>query len=338
MSNLREVAQIAGVSKTTVSRVFSNPEVVNEATKKKVLEAARLLNWQPSQTARSLALGRTGNLGLLIPDISNPAFGPPVREAQNHARQLGFSLFIAPGDGQSDDDRAMVQALASKVDGLVLVAPRMSDEQLNDLQRTAPITLVNRISPGIPSAVVPTQDGMNELVDHLVKIGHTRIAFMAGPTYSESSRYREYAFLEAIDRSTVEGLNLGHFLPTFESGAQATDQILASRATAVIGYNDIMAIGLMNELHRRGIRPGAELAIAGFDGSWLCTSVSPALTSVAIPFAEAIIAAVDQVTNLILGESVSENRLLPSTLIVRDSTPSFTQRPQAVGSNSRLAP
>lgn len=332
MSNLREVAAVAGVSKTTVSRVFSNPELVNEATKKKVLDAARMLNWQPSQTARSLALGRTGNLGLLVPDITNPAFGPPVKAAQDHARQRGFSLFIAPGDGMSEDDRAMVHALASKVDGLVLVAPRMSDGQLRELQRTAPITLVNRISSGIPSAVITTEDGMAELVDHLVEIGHRRIAFMAGPTYSESSRHREKAFQEAVARNHVEGIDLGHFMPNFESGAKAADQILASKATAVIGYNDIMAIGLINELHRRGIRPGADLAVAGFDGSWLCTSISPALTSVAVPFAEAIIAAVDEVIHLISGEPTVENRLLPSALVVRDSTPSLTPQPQIAGS------
>lgn len=321
MSNLREVAALAGVSKTTVSRVFTNPDVVNEATKKKVLDAARSLNWQPSEMARSLALGKTGNIGLLIPDISNPAFGRPVKEAQDHARRRGFSFFIVPGDGMSDDDRAMVHALAAKVDGLVLVAPRMSDEQLLDLRKTRPIALVNRTSPGIPSAVIPTDDGMSELVDHLVAIGHRRIVFMAGPAYSQSNQYRVRAFHDAVARNGAVGIELGPFLATFENGAEATDQILATKATAVIGYNDIMAIGLINELHRRGIRPGADLAVAGFDGSWLCRNISPTLTSVTVPFAQAIITAVDEVINLIAGNPVTETNLLASHLIIRDSTP-----------------
>jgi DNA-binding LacI/PurR family transcriptional regulator len=320
-SNIREVAARAKVSTATVSRVFASPDRVGEPTRRRVLDVARELGWTPNQTARSLALGRTGNLGLLNPDVSNPAFGMPIKEAQQFAGERGFSLFIACGDGSTEDERAVLHALAAKVDGLILLAPRMSPEQLTELQRITPLVLVNRTAPGIPATIMPTRDGMTFLVEHLASAGYRRLLYLAGPSYSPSNANRLAAFQEAVRKCEVEPLILGPFEPEYISaGRRAIDEILDLKPDAVIGYNDLVAVGVMAELQKRGIRPGTDIGVAGFDGSWLCDTTSPSLTSVELPFDQAIRHAVTDVIDLIEGQNAVIVRELPSRLVARAST------------------
>lgn len=320
-SNIREVAARARVSTATVSRVFASPDRVGERTRRRVLDVARELGWTPNQTARSLALGRTGNLGLLNPDFSNPAFGVPIKDAQQFAGEQGFSLFTTCGDGSTEDDRAVLHALAAKVDGLILVAPRMSPEQLYELQKITPLVLVNRTAPGISATVIPTRDGMISLVEHLTDAGYRRLLYLAGPSYSPSNANRLAAFQETVQKCGVESFTLGPFEPEYISvGRRAIDEILGLDPDAVIGYNDLVAVGVMGELQKRGIRPGQDIGVAGFDGSWLCDTTSPSLTSVELPFGRAIRHAVTDVIDLIEGQNAVVVRELPARLVARAST------------------
>jgi DNA-binding LacI/PurR family transcriptional regulator len=320
-SNIREVAARAGVSRATVSRVFAQPEVVVDGTRRRVLDAARELGWAPNQTAQSLARGRTGNLGLLIPDVSNPAFGAPIKEVQTFVRERGYSLFIAAGDGSTEDERALVHAVAAKVDGLVLVAPRMSPQQLADVRQISPLTLVNRVAPGIPSTVIPGRDGMTALVEHLAEMGYDRLMYLEGPGFSPSNAHRLDAFREATQNSGIDGITLGPFEPEYlAAGARAVDEVLRRQPKAVIGFNDLLAVGLISQLQRRGIQPGRDIGVAGFDGSWLCDSTTPSLTSVHLPFSHAIRSAVLDVIDLIEDREAVTLRELPSRLVVAGST------------------
>jgi DNA-binding LacI/PurR family transcriptional regulator len=320
-SNIRKVAARANVSTATVSRVFASPDRVGERTRRRVLDVAQELGWTPNQTARSLALGRTGNLGLLNPDVSNPVFGAPIKDVQQFAGERGFSLFVASGDGSTEDERAVLHALATKVDGLILVAPRMSPEQLSELQRIAPLVLVNRTAPGIPATVIPSGDGMTSLVEHLASAGYHRLLYLSGPSYSPSNANRLAAFQEATEKHELEPVTLGPFEPEYISvGRRAIGEILDLKPDAVIGYNDLVAAGVMAELQQRGIRPGSDIGVAGFDGSWLCETTSPPLTSVELPFDRAIRHAVADVIDLIEGQNAIIVRELPSRLVVRAST------------------
>lgn len=172
MTTLRQVASLAEVSAATVSRVFSRPEAVNENTRRRVLEAARQLDFVPNPVARSLARGRTGNLGLLVPDIKNPAMASVIVAVQEHAQQNGHVVFVAAGNGRAEDELSLVQAIARQVDGMVLIAPRMSDDDLATVTKLAPAVLVNRLWPDAPSVILPGGDGMAEAVDHLADLGH----------------------------------------------------------------------------------------------------------------------------------------------------------------------
>ena len=320
-ANLRQVAALAGVSAATVSRVFSNPEAVRERTRQRVTDAARELGWSPNQTARSLALGRTGNIGLMIPDASNPVFGVAIKDVQQFARERGFALFVVVGDGATEDERALAHAAARKVDGLILVAPRMSPVQLSELRSISPLALVNRESEGSPSTSIPSEDGMQALVEHLAEMGHHRIVYLAGPKFSPSNAHRLHAFQKTANSQGIEALTLGPFeFDYMAAGRAAADDVLASGATAAIGYNDLVAVGLITELHRRGTQPGRDIAVAGFDGSWLGETTSPALTSVELPFAEAIRWAVLDLIELLEGTRTATARKLPSRLIIRAST------------------
>lgn len=322
MSTLRTVAQLAGVSPATVSRAFSRPDLVTEETRQRVIDAADSLSWRPSQTARSLALGRTGNIALVVPDMSNPIYGDALKVGHAYARERGFAIFSVHSDGSSFPEREVVSSVAEKADGIVLLSPRMDLAHVQELNRLRPVALVNRSFPGIPGAIAPTQDGMRELVDHLAAQGHHRIAYLAGPSFSIVNDFRESAFRDRVEERGLDGVVLGEITRDFlTAGAASLDAVDASGVTAVVAYSDMVAVGLMGELHRRGRAPGPDLAVAGFDGSWLCETTVPALTSVAVPFSQAVEYAIDDVIRVINGEKRTETRYLTSSLVVRESTP-----------------
>ena len=195
MSTLREVAALAEVSTATVSRVFSRPEAVNRDTRERVLAAARQLDFAPNPVARSLARGRTGNLGLLVPDIKNPVLADVITAVQEHAQQNGHVVFVAAGNGRAEDELAIVQAIARQVDGMVLTAPRMSDDDLAAVTKLAPAVLINRLWTDAPSVVVSGGDGMGEAVHHLADLGHRVVHYVGGPASHLSHRRRLDAFV-----------------------------------------------------------------------------------------------------------------------------------------------
>ena len=160
MTTLDDVALQLGISKATVSRAFSRPEAVREETRRLVLETARELGYTPSRIARSLATGRTGQIGLFVPDIANPVHPPTVKAAQAIARRHEMTVLLADRDAEAASDRQVVAALGRQVDGMILFQPRMSDAELQQLAAKVPIVLVNRIVEGVPALVASAREAM----------------------------------------------------------------------------------------------------------------------------------------------------------------------------------
>lgn len=323
MSTLREVAALAGVSTATVSRVFSRPEAVTEETRERVLAAARGMDYSPNPVARSLARGRTGNLGLLVPDINNPVFGSVINDVQEHAQQNGHVVFVAAGNGRAEDEFALVQAIGRQVDGMVLTAPRMADEDLAAVAKLAPVALINRSLPGAPSVNVPSGDGMGEAVDHLVDLGHRRLHYVGGPATQMTQRNRLSAFRATCARRGVEGVVVTELPPDFTRASEAlAGRLVAEDAQAIVAYNDQAALGIMKGLVRHGRRAAREFSIVGFDDSWLTEMIDPPLTSVRMPFAAAARTATQLLLDLLEGKELGEAASveLATHLIVRSST------------------
>lgn len=322
MTTIADVAARAGVSKATVSRVFSRPEVVRPETRDRVLETARELSFVPSRLARSLAIGRTGSIGLFVPDIANPYFGPVIKAVQREARRRDMIVFTADSDEYDEDEYGLAETMAQQADGLLLFSPRMPDSAILEVADRVPLVVLNREIPGIPAVIIPSDDGMNQAVEHLMALGHHRLAYISGPRDTYSNQARRAAVRAAADRFSVELTELGPFEPFFASGIRAGDLLIASGASAGIAYNDLIALGVMQRLTERGVKVGRDISVVGFDDIWLAPSAQPPLTTVHAPAAEAATHALNWLLELIdnSGRRERTTMRMACELIVRGST------------------
>lgn len=320
---VRDVAKSVGVSVSTVSRALSAPEMVAPATRARVVQAAQNLGYQPNRAARGLITGRTGNIGLVIPDLENPYFASVTKGVQARARAAGYSVFVADSDEDAASERSLVASLTREVDGLILCSPRDTDEQIAPVAGDTTVVLVNRKVRDLPAITVDNGDGIAQAVRHLRALGHRRIAWAGGPASSWSND-RRVEGLQAIELelTDIEIVNLGNYRPFFSGGVAAADLALASGATAVVSYNDLMAIGLIDRLRNRGVDVPGQISVVGFDNVSVATLVSPMLTTVALPLGLLGRAAVDLLLGLVdeSGHASPTSTQLPVELVIRQST------------------
>ena len=301
-STARDVARMAGVSVSTVSRALSAPQKVATGTRQRVELAARTLGYDPNLAARELATGRTGNLGLVIPDLENPFFASVTKAVQARARAVGHAVFVADTDEDAHQEPRLVRSLARQVDGVILCAPRVTDAELRALEIAAQtrMILLNRQCGDMPSVTADHADGVRQALRHLRALGHRHIAYAGGPGRSWADQQRRTGLAvagEELGDLTVE--DLGAFAPVFSGGMAAADLVLASGASAVLAYNDLMALGLLARARERGVDVPGELSVVSFDDIPLAVAVSPALTTVAVPTGMLARTAVDLLVELI---------------------------------------
>ena len=178
-ATIDEVAASASVSKSTVSRVFSHPELVNEGTRQHVLEVAKQLTYRPRSPRREAIRTRTGVIGVVVPEIANPYFQPFLQAVQEEALAHRSSVFVSAG-GADGREAAAVRAMAPYVDGLALVSSQLSDAEIIALTETVNVVAVNREVPGVPAVILSSGAGMVQAVEHLAALGHRQLAYVAG--------------------------------------------------------------------------------------------------------------------------------------------------------------
>jgi LacI family transcriptional regulator len=319
---IRDVARAAGVSASTVSRALSNPGMVDAATRERVTAMAEHLGYRPNRAARGLITGRTGNLGLILPDLANPFFPSIVKGIQQQAHDSDYQVFVADTDEQPDAEIGLVRALAKQVDGIILCSPRMSTSDLREAAGLTPLILLNRRSASIPAVTIDNSAGTAQIVDHLTALGHTRIGWVAGPRTSWSSKERVRGLRSACTAQSVELVELGNFAPTFEGGRDSAEAVVLSGVTAVVGYNDLVALGLVGALRQRGLAVPTELSVVGIDNIPTSTMVEPALTTLAVPKEESGRAAVDLLLTVMNDPErrTPAVRVMPLELVVRQTT------------------
>ena len=319
---IKDVARVAGVSPSTVSRALTAPHLVQLETRARVERAAAELGYQPNRAARGLITGRTGNIGLIVPDLTNPFFPGVVKGVQHRAREADFSVFLADTDEDPTAEAGLVQALSKQVDGIVLCSPRMSDEDLRSVVGHAPMVMVNRKVGRIPSVTIDNVAGIRHAIAHLAALGHRRIAYVAGPAVSWSNRERLRALRASTAAVGLDLVEVGNFAPQFSGGVAAADLVLAAGVTAVIAYNDLIAFGLLNWFAVRGVKVPEAISVMGFDDIVLSQMVSPALTTVAQPQEQLGRAGVELLLQLLedTDRAALARRELSSQLMVRQST------------------
>ena len=187
---IARVAAEVGVSRATVSRAFGAPHLLNAATVEAVRNVAARLGYVPNQTARALSTGRTGNVALVVPDITNPFFATLMRGAQTRAREAGFAMFLGDSDELPALEDELLTKLAAQVEGFVLVSPRSTPERIRHHASRRPLVLVNSDVEGLARLMVDTGPSYACAIDHLAGLGHRRIAYVAGPVLSWSNAQR----------------------------------------------------------------------------------------------------------------------------------------------------
>jgi DNA-binding LacI/PurR family transcriptional regulator len=319
---IRAVAAQAGVSPSTVSRTLNAPELVNAVTRRRVLDCAQRLGYHPNRSARSLVLGRTTALGLIVPDIANPFFAPFIKAVQARLRDSDHALFLADTDEDPHAEVALAQAMSAQVDGLILCSPRMSGPRLRSLAARVPLVVANRLSRTVPSISMDFVPGIDQAVGHVHALGHRRCAYLAGPGGSWSNRRRQSVFLHACAARGIRLTVLGPYEPRFAGGYRGADEALAAGVTAVFAYNDLVALGVLSRLAARGVRVPGEMSVVGFDDVPMASMTSPPLTTVAVPIATVAQASAAMLLSL-LGAAAPRRpaaRELATRLVIRSTT------------------
>ncbi|MGH8825478.1 MAG: LacI family DNA-binding transcriptional regulator [Jiangellaceae bacterium] len=329
---LRDVAQRAGVHPATASRAL-NPQtrrMVNEETASRVIRVAESLGYRPNPIARSLKTARSATVGLVIPDLTNPLFPPIVRGIEDVLGPAGYSAWIVNTDNDPERERSQIDSLRLRqVEGLIVATARLQHELLEQLHADGErIVLINRrLASGVVPSVTPDDaSGTTMAVEHLVDLGHRRIAHIAGPQDTSTGLVRHRTYRETLRDS---GLDDDDALVaicdywTEAEGARALRKLIDSGTdfTAVLAGNDLLALGCYDVLDERGLTCPADLSIVGFNDIPFVDKVRPALTTVRIPHAEVGAEA----AWMLLDTLRDPNRhprsvLLPVTLQVREST------------------
>ncbi|MFD6445126.1 LacI family DNA-binding transcriptional regulator [Promicromonospora sp. NPDC060204] len=342
MVTVHDVARAAGVSISTVSRALTAPERVAAATRDRVTRAAAELGYRPNVAASGLRMGRTHAVGLLVPDLENPYFASVTKSVQARARAEGYEVFVADSDEDPDVEPELIGALAARTDGLIVASPRSGEAELSAALVGLTAVLASRELPEaaasagaaegagsegdgaaearIPSVAVDDADGAAQVLGHLHALGHRSVGVAAGPPSSWSGRRRLAGLVDAAARWDLDLVRLGTFQPYFAGGTRAADHAVASGVTAVVAFNDLMALGILSRLRERGVDVPGRMSVVGFDDVQLATLVSPALTTVRAPLARLGRRAVDLLLARLRGGDPPAGVQLPVELMIRGSS------------------
>ena len=329
---LKDVAKRAGVDVSTASRALSadKSSLVKAATRNRVLAAAEELGYRGNLQASALRRGRTGTIGVIVADLGNPFIGPVLRGI---AGTLGnrdlLPIMTETGDVSAALTRVCDKLLAQRVDGIITTAGRYGDRALlKRVAREVPLVLAVRDLPGsgIPAISHDDVAGGRLAAEHLLELGHTRLAQLEGPEDIWSFEGRAHGFREAVRAAGASCVDIRRSirLPTIDAGRQLAGELLDggdSLPTAVFAHNDTMAIGAIASFRELGIRVPDDLSVIGYNDSPLTDQIQPPLTTVRLPGYELGRLAAELVLTYIDGaDSRTERVMLAPELIVRRST------------------
>jgi LacI family transcriptional regulator len=329
-ATVREVAQRAGVSPMTVSRVINGRGRVRPETRLAVEQVIAALGFVPNGLARGLSSRKTMVLGLIVPDVGNPFYAPLARGAESVARRAGYHVFLCNSEGNlAYEAEYIADMLERRVDGLLVVP--VSDESRTNLRQlerhNIPYTLIDRAVPGIDADVVQGDSvgGARRLIEHLISIGHTRIAMLAETESVSTSRDRRRGYREALDAGGIAPMPelLVETTVDLQGGYRGMLALLDlnPRPSAVFAINNLVAVGAVKAIRERGLTVPDDIALVAFDDIEHEVALSPFLTVIPQPAESFGTIAAHLLLERILGHATAHGRrvVLPSEMIVRES-------------------
>jgi LacI family transcriptional regulator len=324
---IADVAQQAGVSIATVSRVLTGSSPVVPETAERVHAAIASLNYVPHAAARTLASRRTDTLGLLLPEISGAFFQPLLRGVEAGVSEAGFDLLIHTTQSRPGD--APHRPLGEhNTDGLLVFTESLDDKELTRLHDIGfPVVLLHQASPralNIPVVSIENQSGAQKIVEHLINTHNCkRIVFLRGPRGHEDSSWREKGYRAALKACGIPYdpalVTCGEF--DREVARESIGRLLSDGSSfdAIFTGDDESAIGVLLALRTAGIRVPGQVAVVGFDDSIFANTLIPPLTTVRAPTEHVGRQAVRQLVRIIQGEQVDSRLVLPTDLVIRQS-------------------
>jgi LacI family transcriptional regulator, repressor for deo operon, udp, cdd, tsx, nupC, and nupG len=318
---IQQVADAAGVSIATVSRVMSRNETVRPDLADRVRRAADALGYHPSAAAQGLATGVSRMVGVIVPNLANPYFYDIIKAMNAAAAGDGYRMLIADANEDADEELELGRGLLRQVDALVLVSPRMPVAALHELDdRSRNVVLVNRASIGIglPTVSVDNFGAMLGLAGHLATLGHRQVAYLGGPPQSWQAQERQ----RAVEQAAAFGLRSA-VVPagaTIEAGYAAVDQALTTDPSALICFSDLVAFGALARLDELGIEVPHDLSLTGFDDIVFAKYARPRLTTATNPQQQLGATAWQLVTQVMRRERPTHQPLLVAPLVIREST------------------
>lgn len=317
---MADVAKAAGVSKSTVSRAFSQPDRLGADTVERIVSIARQLGYVPNHIARALSTGRHGNLALLVADVANPFFPPLIRAAQMQADMSDFCVFLGNSGEDARQEDKLIDRFVSQVEGLLLVSSRLSAERIQHHAKRRPLALINRDVAGVPRVLIDSAAGVRQAVSHLAELGHRSIAYVSGPPTSWANGQRRNTLRLTARRLDMSVEIVSPAVPSYESGRSVVTQLLASGVTAAVAFDDLTAQGIMTGMAERGISVPNAFSIIGCDDV-LGAATYPALTTVSNRSDEAGGAGVKLLLDMLEGQMLGNTRLVLDThLVIRNTT------------------
>lgn len=323
---LEMVAQEAGVSPSTVSRILNGTATVSAEKQAAVDAAIKKLGFRPNPVARGLAGGRTLSIGVLTQTISSPFYGEALLGIEDELERAGYIPLFVSGHWTEGEERKAIEALLSRrVDGVIVLAGRMSNNALQTYAKQVPMVVVGRElkGPRLFSLSFDNRSGACLAAQHLIECGHTRIAFIAGDPGHEDALEREAGYRQALKQAGIGFdpalVQVGDF--TEAGGLLAVNRLLDSRVpfTAIFASNDQAAIGAALGLYRRNVRVPDDVSLVGFDDVAPARFAIPPLTTVKQSVYETGAQAALAMLELLKGNTPSVT-LPPPALVPREST------------------
>lgn len=325
-ANIRQVAELAGVSTATVSRALQQPDKVREETRRKVMEAVEKANFVPNAQARIFRQRATKTIILLVRDIANPFYLEIYRGIEEAAGEAGYKVLM--GDARNDAARvaAHIDLVRQKhADGIILMTGRFPEELRTGPARLPPVVVASETIAGLdlPTVKVDNVAAARGAVEHLIGAGHRDIAHLAGPLPESLAAERLEGYRQALEAAGIdyraELVAEGDY--SIEAGREGVRGLMAKGAgfTAIFAASDQMAIGAIAELRRNGLSVPGDVSVVGFDDIIFANAFEPPLTTVRQPRREMGRAAMALMVDCLNGRPPHEPVELPTELVIRGS-------------------